>query len=165
MYDIYDEIYLEGYYDALDEAYDVKKKMKKAEGKAALGFAGVGAAGAGAAVGGSALAIRQGMKIHGYLGRLNELKAKKKEEGLTPEEKKEYKKLLLKTAGRGAIGAGAVGLANKGVKFAAAGTAGAAAVNHASRKFNKAVFKESFSQGYVDALMEMYDYDDYYDYY
>jgi hypothetical protein len=160
---MYNEYFLEGYYDALNETSSIEARQAYNRTKAnvsksdvnnakkvvtALGAAGVVGGAAGAA-GGTAFAIRQGKKIANYSTRLGELKKKKDSGKITPQELKEYKKLIAKTALSGAIGVGSA-------KYAVDSVAGGAAIAGGSHKLNKKI-RRTFGESYEEAFLEGYD--------
>jgi len=157
------DAFLEGYYDALNEVASDVDTLKKRNTAFGVGAAIGGAAGA---AGGTALAIRQGKKISEYSTRLATLKKKKDSGKITPEELKEYKRLIAKTAARGAIG---VGSARYAVGSVARGAAIAGIAHQNNKNLNRGLklkdkyrnrqlkLKEAFLEGYYDALNENFD--------
>lgn len=166
---MYNEYFLEGYLDCLNEnsstevRQEAYKRVKAGVSKSdvdntkktvtAFGVSGAVGGAAGAAAG-TALAVRQGKKIADYSNRLGELKKKKDSGKIKPEELKEYKKLVAKTALRGAIGVGSA-------RYAVGSAARGATIAGASHKLNKNIkrtfgenYEEAFLEGYYDALFE-----------
>lgn len=164
MFD-YEDIYLEGYYDALLEETNSDKvenywrnqKLKGTSKEDAKNFVNKATNNAvehsATAIGlaGTAYGIHKSRK---YNSRINELESKKSKEGLTPEEISELKKSKIKKRIAHLGTAAGVGTMLGGIS--------AGQQNYRSRKATHKiidkVYKESFMEGYYDALLEMESY-------